>query len=92
MVSQRFSCRPTFANPLVMNAFAGWAQLYADLCGKDSGRLHPKTKGLIDLIRGHDDSVLFRRAQQLNAIIGGRVSVLPPDTRYVDYEVIPANI
>jgi radical SAM superfamily enzyme YgiQ (UPF0313 family) len=28
----------------------------------------------------------------LNKIIGGRVSVLPPDTRHVDYDIIPLTI
>jgi radical SAM superfamily enzyme YgiQ (UPF0313 family) len=33
--------------------------------------------------------VLHERSLQLNEIIGERVSVLPPDTRHVDYEIIP---
>jgi len=36
--------------------------------------------------------VLYDRSQKLNEIIGERVSVLPPDTRHVDYEIIPLNI
>jgi hypothetical protein len=36
--------------------------------------------------------VLHERSQQLFAIIGERLSVLPPDTRHVDYEVIPLII
>ena len=44
------------------------------------------------LILSNDDQVLYERSQKLNAIIGGRVSVLPPDTRHVDYEIIPLMI
>ncbi len=37
----------------------------------------------------HDEKALVRRARQFHRIIGGRVSVLPPDARHADYEVIP---
>ncbi len=36
-----------------------------------------------------DAKSLVRRARQFHRIIGGRVSVLPPDARHADYEVIP---
>jgi radical SAM superfamily enzyme YgiQ (UPF0313 family) len=36
--------------------------------------------------------VLQERSRKLNEIIGERVSVLPPDSRHVDYEVIPLTI
>jgi len=35
---------------------------------------------------------LQRKAEQLFDVCGGRQSVLPPDTRHVDYNVIPLNI
>jgi len=47
---------------------------------------------LISLILNNDDTVLYERSQKLSAIIGERVSVLPPDTRHVDYEIIPVII
>jgi hypothetical protein len=75
-----------------MNAFAAWPQLYGSLHGCGIDRLHAKAKGLISLILDNHDGVLHERAQSLNEIIGGRVSVLPPDTRHVDYEIIPLNI
>ncbi|MEE4313588.1 MAG: hypothetical protein V2J11_03785 [Desulfofustis sp.] len=40
----------------------------------------------------NDPAHLARRAQDLFAIIGGRPSVLPPDTRHVDYRVIPLTV
>ena len=52
----------------------------------------PKPKSLIgflaDVIR-NDEKTLRRRADQLHRIIGGQVTVLPPDTRHVDYDIIP---
>jgi len=81
-----------FSKPDVMNAFAAWPQLYANLYGSGKDRLHTKARELIGLIIDNHDGVLHERSQKLNEIIGGRVSVLPPDTRHVDYEVIPVMI
>jgi hypothetical protein len=81
-----------FANPGIMNAFAAWPQLYANLYEAQKDRFHSKAKDLIRKILNNDDRVLFERSKKLSAIIGERVSVLPPDTRHVDYEIIPLNI
>jgi len=81
-----------FANPEIMNAFAAWSQLYADLYSAKSDCLHPKAKDLIARILQNNDSVLHERSQQLRSIIGERVTVLPPDARHVDYEIIPLMI
>jgi hypothetical protein len=54
-----------------------------------------KSKNLKDFLARtvHNDEVtLRRRADQLHRLIGGRVTVLPPDTRHVDYEVIPVVV
>ena len=79
-------------NPGIMNAFAAWPQLYGTLYQYHTDRLQTKAKGLIQLILDNHDGVLHERSQRLHAIIGGRMSVLPPDTRHVDYEIIPFNI
>jgi hypothetical protein len=39
-----------------------------------------------------DPLTLAEKAGNLHRIIGGPVSVLPPDTRHVDYQVLPLNI
>ncbi len=39
-----------------------------------------------------DDRLLAERAAQLTALLNGSVSVLPPDSRHVDYDCIPLNI
>ncbi len=39
-----------------------------------------------------DDGKLAERGAQLNALLHGCVSVLPPDSRHVDYDCIPLNI
>jgi hypothetical protein len=65
-----------------MNAFAAWAQLYANLYGAKKYRLHTKARDLINTILIYDDNVLHDRSQKIHEIIGGRASVLPPDTRF----------
>jgi radical SAM superfamily enzyme YgiQ (UPF0313 family) len=75
-----------------MNGFAAWAQLYANLATSRSDGLHRQARELVSLILGNHDGALQERAQRLHGIIGERVSVLPPDTRHVDYEVIPLMI
>ncbi len=81
-----------FSNPVIMNALAEWSQLFADLYMANSKGLYPHAKDLIGRILANDDQILYERSQQLNKIIGARVSVLPPDTRHVDYDIIPLNI
>ena len=81
-----------YSTPGIMNAFAAWPHLYGNLYGSRRDRLHTKAKELIDLIIENHDGVLYERSQRLNEIIGGRVSVLPPDTRHIDYEIIPLMI
>ncbi len=81
-----------FSNPVVMSALAEWSQLFANLYMANSKGLYPHAKDLIKRILVHDERNLYERSQQLNKIIGGRVSVLPPDTRHVDYDIIPLTI
>lgn len=46
----------------------------------------------LDRVKENTPEALENRAQQLFSIAGARVSVLPPDARHVDYNIIPLNI
>ena len=81
-----------FSNPVVMNAMGQWAQLFGTLYMANERGHYPRATNLIEQILANDDQVLHERAKQLHEIIGGRVSVLPPDTRHVDYDIIPLTI
>jgi len=81
-----------FSNPVVMNALAEWSQLFGNLYMGNSKGLYPHAKDLMERILANDDQTLYDRSQQLNRIIGRRISVLPPDTRHADYDIIPLNI
>ncbi len=43
----------------------------------------------IKRVCGNTAQTLDKKSRKLHQIIGGRVAVLPPDTRHVDYNVIP---
>ncbi len=83
-----------FSNPRIMNAFAAWSQLYGDLymAMAQGSRYHAKFRELIETVLASHDGKMRERSQTLNEIIGGRLSVLPPDARHVDYEIVPLNI
>ena len=46
----------------------------------------------MNAVLANTPEILESRAQKLFEISGSRVSVLPPDARHVDYNVIPVNI
>jgi hypothetical protein len=76
-----------FSNSVIMNAFAAWSQLCGSLHEFGTDRLHAGVRGLISRILENHDGVLHERSQRLNGVIGGRISVLPPDIRQVDPNV-----
>ncbi len=55
----------------------------------------PMPKNLHDFLKAvleKDEETLDQRARHFHEFIGGPVTVLPPDTRHVDYNVIPLTI
>ncbi|VVS92637.1 radical SAM protein [Desulfoluna spongiiphila] len=82
-----------YTEPGIARAFSAWSQVYGTLCTTSLEGLKPDMRAFVEcVIKANDDTALMARAEELHRIIGGRVSVLPPDTRHVDYEVIPLNI
>lgn len=47
---------------------------------------------VLERIREQSPTVLAEKVSSLHRIVDGPISVLPPDTRHVDYQVIPLNI
>ncbi len=76
----------------ILNALAAWSQLFGSLCEMQSNDKHTEIKKFLNLVTSKDENTLFDRAKKLHNIIGERVSVLPPDARHVDYNVIPLII
>ncbi len=48
--------------------------------------------GWVEAVRNNTPEFLRNKAERLFEIIGRRQTVLPPDARHVDYDVIPLNI
>ncbi len=46
---------------------------------------------LDDVIVNNPEKLMYK-AQQLHTLIGGQISVLPPDARHADYNIIPLTI
>lgn len=81
-----------FGSPEVNNAFEAWHQLIDQLDKTDKTGMPAKIKNFIRRVLSMGPETLDHRAELLHDIIGGRVSVLPPDTRHVEYDVIPLTV
>jgi len=81
-----------FNEPMIQKALKAWDHLLAALRTTDSTGFPENIKNFLRLVTRHDHIVLHRKSEKLHEIIGSPVSVLPPDARHVDYEVIPLII
>lgn len=66
-----------------------WPDILASL--PDTGLPHEFSQWLRD-IRQNTPEILEQKAQTLVDIIGSRVTVMPPDARHVDYNIIPLTV
>ena len=82
-----------YTAPGIAPAFSAWSKVYGTLCTSSLENTPDDIKTFLsNVISKNDDNCLINQTETLHKIIGGRVTVLPPDTRHVDYEVIPLNI
>jgi Radical SAM superfamily len=81
-----------YTDPNIMQALGAWFELYATLHELKRDNLPTQVKDFLNIIADNNETALHTQAETVRDIIGGRVSVLPPDTRHVDYEVIPITI
>ena len=81
-----------FIDPSIQQAFNAWTQLLSYLRSLGSNGIPARISNFLALISRHDSHNLSARSKTLHRIIDGQISVLPPDTRHVDYEVIPLII
>ncbi len=80
-----------FAHKEITHISESWHQLLLELQGRPKDLPSNFCQFLNQVITNSPDR-LKQKAQQLHAIIGGRISVLPPDARHVDYNIIPLTI
>lgn len=76
----------------VRSAFRSWQNLQRRIKGLISSPLPQPLKEFLMLVAENDAKVLRLRSQKFHELIGGQVTVLPPDSRHVDYEVIPVVV
>ena len=92
-----YACSPcTAATPFetepVKKALAAVGNLHAWIADRADQTEDEQVRTFLQRAAENDAAMLASRAQQLHSIIGSHVTVLPPDTRHVDYDVIPVII
>lgn len=78
-----------FAGHAVSFGMRSWHLLRAKIKKLIPGAKPKSLKDFLTHVVKNDEKALRLRSDQLHHLIGGQVTVLPPDTRHVDYEVIP---
>jgi hypothetical protein len=81
-----------FRDNAIRSALEAWEQARVELKGLLTTSLPRGLEDFLYLATENDVGRLQVRSHSLHKLIGGRVTVLPPDTRHVDYEVIPVII
>lgn len=71
------------------SAIRAWGSLCETLNSISSSTAPGPLRDFLQRVCEHDPDTLQRKAERLHALIGGQVTVLPPDTRHVDYDVLP---
>ncbi len=80
-----------FKEPAVKDLTEAWHQRLIEI--RESVNGVPSQVGrFLDQACAITPETLGQRAQQLFEISGGRVTVMPPDARHVDYDIIPLTI
>jgi hypothetical protein len=78
-----------FENDSINSAIGSWQLLQVKIKELIQGNKPKRLKDLLTLIIRNDEKAFRVKSDKLHHLIGGQVTVLPPDTRHVDYEVIP---
>ena len=89
--SNTISSEDPFQRPAVAHLLANWyPRLKASL--EDAGPLPEPFRSFAEKVLETTPESLQQRSQHLFQTAGFRPSVLPPDTRHVDYQLIPLDI
>lgn len=80
-----------FADKEIRSLADSWYEIIIELMEN----IHNPTESIrsfLGVAVANTPDALEEKAQRLRAIIGGRISVLPPDARHVEYNLIPLTI
>lgn len=87
-----FITRKPFNDRAVISALSNWQEWTEKIPTLAQRQTVTDHQRFLRKIGENDPTELDLKARRFHEIIGGRISVLPPDTRHVDYEVIPVVI
>lgn len=80
-----------FADAEVADLTRSWHLMVEQAAARLSA-LSPEHQAFFERALDNTPQRLAQRAEELHRIIGGPVSVLPPDARHVDYNLIPVTL
>ena len=80
-----------FSDATISSLASSWYQILTEFAERVHRAPVPFHRFLENAL-ANTPACLAEKAKKLRAIIGGRISVLPPDARHVDYNLIPLTI
>lgn len=81
-----------FSDKAIVSAINAWGGIYKRLTELRKGLLPEGLEDFIKLVTANSTLELRGRSDRLKEILGDRITVLPPDARHADYDVIPVII
>ena len=81
-----------FDNEAVQAAVKSYEGLYDRIQALNVNRFNPAIRAFLEKVKRFSPEKLKKRKSDLQKILNDRITVLPPDTRHVDYDVIPVVI
>jgi hypothetical protein len=74
------------------HALSSFEKFSEKLKALSSDKMPREVKKFLKCVAENDLDILKRKGREFHSIINGRITVLPPDSRHVDYEVIPVVV
>lgn len=84
--------RNPFAEYPIVSAIEAWNRLHQKISDLNFEAIPGRTGEFLRLIAANSPEELARKSARIHEIVGDRITVLPPDTRHVDYDVVPIII
>ena len=81
-----------FEQRVVRTAIAAWRRLLERVKGMATDGLPAEVRIFLQRMLRNGPARLRRRAETLHALLGAAFTVLPPDSRQVDYNLLPLNV
>jgi radical SAM superfamily enzyme YgiQ (UPF0313 family) len=80
-----------FVSPVVAKVIKSWYSLIQEAASRANGAPE-KIRCFLDQALVNSPELLSQKAKNLYQNLGGMITVLPPDVRHVDYNIIPINV